>query len=275
MGRHPMGEGTDPNPRIVAEKLVVPSALVMGKTAENLHDRYPAITKERCDAFAVASQNKLAKAYAEGKIQQDLVPVATRNVEKGWGLATADEPPRPGTTVEELAKLKTPFRAHGNVTAGNAAGLNDGATACILASEESAKELGLPVGMRLVDFAFVGVDPEVMGIGPVPATEKALAKAECGGLIGVGRGSARPPRLVTLTYKPAKATKHISIVGKGITFDSGGLCIKPANGMATMKCDMAGAAAVAAFLEAVAALELPVAVTGYLCLAENLSLIHI
>ena len=177
MGRHPMGEGTDPNPRIVAEKLVDPSALVMGKTAENLHDRYPAITKERCDAFAVASQNKLAKAYAEGKIQQDLVPVATRNVEKGWGLATADEPPRPGTTVEELAKLKTPFRAHGNVTAGNAAGLNDGATACILASEESAQELGLPVGMRLVDFAFVGVDPEVMGIGPVPATEKALAKA--------------------------------------------------------------------------------------------------
>ena len=101
--------------------------------------------------------------------------------------------------------------------------------------------------------------------------EKALAKAECGGLIGVGRGSARPPRLVTLTYKPAKATKHISIVGKGITFDSGGLCIKPANGMATMKCDMAGAAAVAAFLEAVAALELPVAVTGYLCLAENMT----
>ena len=177
MGRHPMGEGTDPNPRIVAEKLVDPSALVMGKTAENLHDRYPAITKERCDAFAVGSQNKLAKAYAEGKIQQDLVPVATRHTEKGWGLATADEPPRPGTTVEELSKLKTPFRAHGNVTAGNAAGLNDGATACILASEDAAKELGLPVGMRLVEFAFVGVEPEVMGIGPVPAAEKALKKA--------------------------------------------------------------------------------------------------
>lgn len=177
MGRHPMGEGTDPNPRIVAEKLVDPSALVMGKTAENLHDRYPAITKERCDAFAVGSQNKLAKAYAEGKIQQDLVPVATRHAEKGWGLATADEPPRPGTTVEDLAGLKTPFRAHGNVTAGNAAGLNDGATACILASEEAAKELGLPVGMRLVSYSFVGVEPEVMGIGPVPATEKALKQA--------------------------------------------------------------------------------------------------
>ena len=103
MGHHPMGEGVDPNPRIVAEKLVDPSALVMGSTAENLHDRFPHLTKERADAFAVGSQDKLAKAYADGKIQPDLVPVATRSVEKGWGLATADEPPRPGTTVEDLA----------------------------------------------------------------------------------------------------------------------------------------------------------------------------
>ena len=177
MGRHPMGEGVDPNPRIVAEKLVDPSALVMGKTAENLHDRFPQLTKERCDAYAVASQDKLAAAYAEGKIQPDLVTMATRSATKGYGLATADEPPRPGTTVADLAGLKTPFRAHGRVTAGNAAGLNDGATACLLAEEATAKELGLPVRMRLVEFAFVGVDPEGMGIGPVPATEKALAKA--------------------------------------------------------------------------------------------------
>lgn len=177
MGRHPMGEGVDPNPRIIAEKLVDPSALVMGETAENLHDRFPEITKQRCDAFAVGSQNKLAKAYADGKIQPDLVPVATRHDELGWGLATKDEPPRPGTTVEDLAQLKTPFRPHGNVTAGNAAGLNDGATACLLASERAAAELDLPVGMRLVNYAFVGVEPEVMGIGPVPATEKALDHA--------------------------------------------------------------------------------------------------
>ncbi|PWJ24920.1 acetyl-CoA acyltransferase [Branchiibius hedensis] len=177
MGRHPMGEGVDPNPRIVAEKLVDPSALVMGSTAENLHDRFPAITKERCDAFAVGSQEKLAKAYANGQIQSDLVPVATQHQEKGWGLAVQDEPPRPGTTMESLASLKTPFRPHGNVTAGNAAGLNDGATACVLASEEAATELGLPIGMRLVSYAFVGVEPEVMGVGPVPATEKALEKA--------------------------------------------------------------------------------------------------
>ena len=177
MGRHPMGEGVDPNPRVIAEKLVDPSALVMGKTAENLHDRYPHLTKERADAFAAASQAKLAKAYADGKVQPDLVPVATRSAEQGWGLATADEPPRPGTTVADLAALKTPFRPHGNVTAGNAAGLNDGATACLLASAEAAEQFGLPVKMRLVSYAFAGVEPEVMGVGPVPATEKALAKA--------------------------------------------------------------------------------------------------
>jgi len=177
MGRHPMGEGVDPNPRIIADKLVDPSALVMGSTAENLHDRFPALTKERCDAFAIGSQDKLAAAYAAGKIQPDLVPVATRHVDKGWGLATTDEPPRPGTTMADLANLKTPFRPHGNVTAGNAAGLNDGATACIIASQAAADEYGLQVKMRLVSWAFVGVEPEVMGIGPVPATEKALAKA--------------------------------------------------------------------------------------------------
>ncbi len=177
MGHHPMGDGVDPNPRIIAEKLVDPSALVMGATAENVHDRLPALTKERCDAFAVASQDKLAKAYANGHIEPDLVTVATRSAEQGWGLATRDEPPRPGTTMEQLASLKTPFRPHGRVTAGNAAGLNDGATACLLAAEDTARELGLPVRMRLVSFAFAGVEPEVMGIGPVPATEKALANA--------------------------------------------------------------------------------------------------
>jgi acetyl-CoA acyltransferase len=177
MGRHPMGEGVDPNPRIIAEKLVDPSALVMGQTAENLHDRYPHLTKDRADAFAAASQAKLAKAYADGKIQPHLVPVATRSAEKGWGLATVDEPPRPGTTVEGLASLKTPFRPHGRVTAGNAAGLNDGATACVLASADAAAELDLPVKMRLVSYSFAGVEPEMMGVGPIPATEKALTKA--------------------------------------------------------------------------------------------------
>ncbi|QQQ78045.1 thiolase family protein [Saccharothrix sp. 6-C] len=177
MGRHPMGEGVDPNPRFLSDKIVDPSALVMGSTAENLHDRFPHLTKERTDAFAAASQAKYADAVKNGKIGPEFVPVATRSAEHGWGLATADEPPRPGTTVEDLAKLKTPFRPHGRVTAGNAAGLNDGATGCILAEEETARELGLPVGMRLVGYSFMGVEPEVMGVGPVPATEKALKRA--------------------------------------------------------------------------------------------------
>ena len=177
MGRHPMGEGVDPNPRIIAEKIVDPSALVMGQTAENLHDRFPQLTKARCDAFALGSQAKLANAYAAGKIQRDLVTVATRHKDLGYGLATTDEPPRPSTTMADLQALKTPFRTRGNVTAGNSAGLNDGATACLLAAEDTAVALGMPVRMRLVSYAFVGVEPEVMGIGPVPATEKALAKA--------------------------------------------------------------------------------------------------
>ncbi len=177
MGHHPMGEGVEPNPRIVAERLVDPSALVMGATAENLHDRFPHLTRARADAFAVRSQAKLAAAYDAGLLQPDLVPVATRSAEQGWGLAMVDEPPRPGTTVESLSTLRTPFRPHGRITAGNSAGLNDGATACLLAAEEVASELGLPVKMRLVHYAFVGVEPEVMGVGPVPATEKALAKA--------------------------------------------------------------------------------------------------
>ena len=142
MGRHPMGEGVDPNPRFLAEKLVDPSALVMGATAENLHDQFPAITKERADRFALASQQRYAKALAEGRIQADLVTVATRSQESGWGLASADEPPRPDTSLEKLATLRTPFRPHGRVTAGNAAGLNDGATGCLLAAEEVAQELG-------------------------------------------------------------------------------------------------------------------------------------
>ncbi len=180
MGHHPMGQGVDPNPRIVAERLVDPSAMVMGQTAENLHDRFPHLTRERADAFAAGSQARLAHAYAEGRIQRDLVPVATRDVERGWGLSTTDEPPRPGTTVADLATLKTPFRPHGRVTAGNAAGLNDGATACLLASADAAAELGLPVRMRLVSYAFAGVEPEVMGVGPIPATERVLARAGLG-----------------------------------------------------------------------------------------------
>ena len=177
MGNHPIGDGLDPNPRFLAERIVEQDALAMGATAERLHDRFPQLTKERADRYAYNSQMKTAAAYAAGKIQRDLIPTAARIPEMGWGIATVDEPPRPTTTMEGLATLKTPFRAAGRVTPGNSSGLNDGATAALLASEDKAKELGLTITAKLVSYAFAGVEPEVMGFGPVPSTIKALAKA--------------------------------------------------------------------------------------------------
>jgi acetyl-CoA acyltransferase len=177
MGNHPMGELMDPNPRYLAERIVEQDALAMGATAERLHDRFPHITKERADRFAMNSQVKTAQAYADGKIQRDLIPTAARNAELGWTVATVDEAPRPQTTMEGLAGLKTPFRPAGRVTPGNSSGLNDGATAAILASEEKALELGLTIKAKMVTFAFAGVQPEIMGYGPVPSTLKALKQA--------------------------------------------------------------------------------------------------
>ncbi len=177
MGNHPIGDGIDPNPRFLAERIVEQDALAMGATAERLHDRFPQLTKERADRYAYNSQMKTAAAYAAGKIQRDLIPTAARIPDMGWGIATVDEPPRPTTTMEGLATLKTPFRAAGRVTPGNSSGLNDGATAALLASEDKAKELGLTIKAKLVSYAFAGVEPEVMGYGPVPSTIKALSKA--------------------------------------------------------------------------------------------------
>jgi acetyl-CoA acyltransferase len=177
MGHHPMGDGVDPNPRFVAEKLVDPSALVMGRTAENLHDQQPELTKERADAYALASQRKYAAALADGVFASHLVPMAARAEDGGWTLVTADEQPRPDSSLHALAGLRTPFRPHGRVTAGNAAGLNDGATAALLTSAATAARLGLSPRLRMVAYAFAGVDPETMGLGPIPATHKALAKA--------------------------------------------------------------------------------------------------
>lgn len=176
MGRHPIGFNADPNPRFVAEKLVEADALNMGATAERLHDRFPQLTKDRADAFAMASQQKVAQAYSDGNIQPDLIPIAIKT-DSGWGLATEDEGRRPETTLEGLSTLKTPFRPHGRVTAGNSSPLTDGATVSLLASESAAKAAGMSAKMHMVSFAFAGVQPEVMGIGPIPSTEKALKKA--------------------------------------------------------------------------------------------------
>ena len=177
MGNHPMGELMDPNPRYLAERIVEQDALAMGATAERLHDRFPQLTKERADRYAMNSQVKTAQAYADGKIQRDLIPTAARSAELGWTVATVDEAPRPQTSMEGLAGLKTPFRPAGRVTPGNSSGLNDGATAALLASEDKALELGLTIKAKMVTYAFAGVEPEIMGYGPVPSTLKALKQA--------------------------------------------------------------------------------------------------
>jgi acetyl-CoA acyltransferase len=176
MGHHPMGEDVDFNPRFVAERLVDTSAVTMGATAENLHDRFPQLTKEDSDAFAVRSQLRAAAAWQNGVMRETVVPM-TVFTDDGWRHADRDEFLRPDTSMEGLADLPTPFRAGGRVTAGNSAGLTDGATVSLLAAEEARGELGLEPRMRLVSYAFAGVEPELMGLGPVPATEKALKLA--------------------------------------------------------------------------------------------------
>ncbi len=176
MGRHPMGFDADPNPRFLSEKLVSPDALNMGCTAEKIHDRFPALTKDRADAFAVSSQQKAARAYKDNKIQPDLISVSAGS-DAGWSLVSQDELMRPESTIEGMQGLKTPFRAHGKVTAGNASPLTDGATVALLAGERALAKHGLKPKMKLVSFGFAGVAPEIMGIGPIPATEKALEKA--------------------------------------------------------------------------------------------------
>jgi acetyl-CoA acyltransferase len=176
MGRHPMGFDADPNPRFIAEKLVNPDALNMGNTAEKIHDRFPVLTKERADAFAVQSQKRAAAAYEKNYIQQDLVSVSATTPE-GLRVVDRDELLRPDSTIEGMKDLKTPFRASGKVTAGNASPLTDGATISLLAGDHAVKQYGLKPRMKMVTFAFAGVEPEIMGIGPIPATEKALKKA--------------------------------------------------------------------------------------------------
>jgi acetyl-CoA acyltransferase len=178
MGHHPMGEDVDFNPRFVSERLIDQSAAVMGQTAENLHDAFPQLVKEDADRFALRSQQKAAAAWDEpdGVYAQTVVPMSVFS-DTGWTVAARDEFLRPDTTLEGLAELRTPFRAGGRVTAGNSAGLTDGATACLLAAAETAAELGLDPVMRLVAFAYTGVEPHLMGLGPAPATRRALELA--------------------------------------------------------------------------------------------------
>jgi acetyl-CoA acyltransferase len=176
MGHHPMGADVDFNPRFVAERLVDASAVTMGATAENLHDKFPHLTKADADQFAVSSQQRASAAWQDGVMRETVVPMSVFT-DEGWKLADRDEFLRPDTSLETLAPLRTPFRAGGRVTAGNSAGLTDGATAALLASAETAERFGLTPKLRLVGFAYAGVEPELMGIGPIPATNRVLERA--------------------------------------------------------------------------------------------------
>ena len=148
----------------------------MGITAENLVDKY-GISREEQDAFAAASQQKAVAAIEAGRFADEITPILIPS-RKGEPVSFAsDEQPRAGTTAESLAKLKPAFKKDGSVTAGNASSLNDGAAAVLLMSADKAKALGLPVLARITAYANAGVDPAIMGIGPVSATRRCLDKA--------------------------------------------------------------------------------------------------
>ena len=178
MGNHPIGSEVDFNPRFVADRLIDQSAATMGQTAENLHDELPQLTREGADRYAAESQRRANAAWSDpGGVFAETVAPLTVFGEDGWKQAARDEFLRPDTTAESLATLRTPFRAGGRVTAGNSAGLTDGATAGLIASKEAAAELGLPARMILRGFAYAGVEPHLMGLGPVPATKRVLDQA--------------------------------------------------------------------------------------------------
>ena len=146
----------------------------MGITAENICDRW-GITREELDAFSVNSQNKASAAIAAGAFKDEIVPVVIKN-KKGDIVFDTDEGPRAGTTMEALAKLKPAFKPDGRVTAGNSSAINDGAAAVVVMSEEKAKELGITPMATWIGGALGGVDPAIMGIGPVAATKKVMEK---------------------------------------------------------------------------------------------------
>ncbi|NLG31994.1 MAG: acetyl-CoA C-acetyltransferase [Syntrophomonadaceae bacterium] len=146
----------------------------MGITAENINEQY-GITREEQDAFGYRSQERAAAAIASGRFKDEIVPVVLKG-KKGDIVFDTDEHPRQ-TTLEKMATLKPAFKKDGSVTAGNASGINDSAAAVIVMSKEKAEELGIKPMARIVSYASGGVDPKVMGLGPIPATRKALAKA--------------------------------------------------------------------------------------------------
>lgn len=147
----------------------------MGVTAENLADKY-SISREEQDLYALSSQNRAEQAQSQGKFAREIVPVPVKS-RKGEIIVDQDEYIKPGLTISDLTRLRPAFKKEGTVTAGNSSGINDGAAALVVMSREKAEELGLAPMARIISWGSAGVDPGLMGYGPVPATEKALGKA--------------------------------------------------------------------------------------------------
>lgn len=176
MGHLPMGYMRSNHPR-AEEVMGDASAFNMGMTAENIHDLCPEITREMTDAYAVMCQQKTHAAVIAGKMKDMIIPMEVELADGTRIVADKDQHPRPETTMESLKKLKTPFRENGRVTAGNASGLNDGASAVILMNGKKARELDLIPKMRWISTGVAAVDPKIMGTAPVPSTLKALSNA--------------------------------------------------------------------------------------------------
>ncbi|HYV58206.1 MAG TPA: thiolase family protein [Candidatus Nitrosopolaris sp.] len=170
MGHIPMGKGADPNRKLFDR--FPPAMMFMGQTAEILAER-KGISREDSDRFALRSNQRAVAAHEEGRFKDEMVPVAL----PGGGTADRDQGPRADTTLEKLAALAPSFKEGGQVTAGNSSQISDGAAAVLLMTRERAKELGLPVLATIRATAVAGVDPEIMGWGPVPASQKALKRA--------------------------------------------------------------------------------------------------
>jgi len=182
MSHHPIGKEIDPNPRLVTEQIVDPKYFNMGITAERLHDwmvenGYPAVTREESDEYAYRVQKRYFKALEAGYYDSQIVQMAVFT-SNGWQVTERDQQARIDVTLESMKSLKSPFKSSGKVTAGNSSGLNDGASGSLIISGEKCRELGIQPKMRLIGYAFEGVDPSIMGWGPIPVTEKVLKRYE-------------------------------------------------------------------------------------------------
>ena len=170
-----MGDGSLKDSMIVDGLWCAMNDYHMGTTAENIAEKYK-ISKEEQDSFAVESQNKAEKAQKEGHFKNEICPIKIK-IKKDEISFEEDEFPRHGSTLDKISSLKPVFKKDGTVTAGNASGLNDGAAAVLIMKESKAKDLGLEIMANIVSWSSVGVDPSIMGIGPVPAVQKALKNA--------------------------------------------------------------------------------------------------